>query len=155
MDNTQQHLKCLMTVTASDTVEVTGGEGRKERKGMAHEEDDQEDLQQAWDDVSGKELDSRGVKKAMMKELGYVADKGVWINMSREGAKRRGIRVIQTRWIDIDKGDVDNPQLQKPAGRPRVQRGKAVGALRINSTTGGIEGANQRCCHGRGRQPGG
>ena len=78
-------------------------------RGVEHEEDEQEAVREAWDDVTGKELDGRDVRRARMKEIGYVRDKKVWVNISREEARRKGIKVIQTRRIDIDKGDEDNP----------------------------------------------
>ena len=53
LDETPQALKCLMTVTAKDSVEIGAwqpGSGRKD-EGMAHEEDQDEEVRQAWDDV--------------------------------------------------------------------------------------------------------
>ena len=44
-----------------------------------------------------------------MKEISYVRQKKVWVKMDRAEALRRGIKIIQTRWIDIDKGDQDRP----------------------------------------------
>ena len=103
----KQNRVCLMTVQVGDVI----GEDRKEhkKKTAEHEEDNQEELLQAWDDVSGKELDGREVKKARMKEVGFVNKKNVWQKMSRKEALRKGYKIIQTRWIDIDKGDEDNP----------------------------------------------
>ena len=54
-------------------------------------------------------MDGREVKKARMKEVGFVNKKNVWQKMSRKEALRKGYKIIQTRWIDIDKGDGDNP----------------------------------------------
>ena len=94
-----------MSVKAADKVEAM----KPGEKGMEHEEDDQGVVRQAWDDVSGKELDGKGVQRARMKEIGYVRDKKVWMKITRKEAQRRGIKIIQTKWIDIDKGDEDNP----------------------------------------------
>ena len=58
-----QQFKCLMSVKATDKVEAR----KPEEKGVEHEEDIQEEVRQAWDDVSGKELDGKGVRKARMK----------------------------------------------------------------------------------------
>ena len=38
----------------------------------AIEESDEVELEIAWDDVSGAELDPRGVRKAMAEEIGYL-----------------------------------------------------------------------------------
>ena len=47
-----RYLKCLMSVKAEDTVEERkGGEVMED---VEHEEDDQEEVRQAWDDVSRK-----------------------------------------------------------------------------------------------------
>ena len=76
-----------MTVQAGD---VIGGYRKEHKKKTAeHEEDNQEELLQAWDDVSGKELDGREVKKARMKEVGFVNKKNVWQKMSRNEALRK------------------------------------------------------------------
>ena len=60
-----QQLKCLMSVKASDKVEPL----RAGEKGVEHEEDDQVAVRQAWDDVSGKELNAKEVGRARMKEI--------------------------------------------------------------------------------------
>ena len=94
---------------------------------MAHEEDQEEEVRQAWDDVSGKELDGRQVKKARMKELGYVHEQAVWIKMSRAEAQRRGIPIVKTRWIDIDKGDDDNPNYRSRLVAKEFDVGRQLG----------------------------
>ena len=33
----------------------------------------------------------------------------VWMKITRAEAQKNGWKVIQTRWIDVNKGDVDNP----------------------------------------------
>ena len=59
----------------------------------------------AWDDVSGKNLDVHKVAAARKKEIAYIEGKGVWKKMSRKEAIRKGLKVLQVRWIDINKGD--------------------------------------------------
>jgi hypothetical protein len=71
--------------------------------------DHDESLQQAWDDISGALLDSREVKKARMLEMKYAKEKRVWCKIPRSTAMRNGWKIIKTKWIDINKGDVDNP----------------------------------------------
>ena len=50
-------------------------------------------------------MNPRKVNAARRKELEYIRDKEVWVKMSRTEAQRRGIRIIQVRWIDVNKGD--------------------------------------------------
>ena len=69
-------------------IEVTAGEGLE-----------------AWDDSTGLPLDPKGVLEARQKELSYVEGKKVWTIVSGEKAKDNGWEIIQTRWIDINKGD--------------------------------------------------
>ena len=64
----------------------------------------------AVDDLTGKTLDAREVMRARMKEVGYIQDKKVWRNISRTEARAKGYKIIQTRWIDINKGDDENPK---------------------------------------------
>ena len=44
-----------------------------------------------------------------MKEIAYVRKKGVWRKIPRSEARKRGIKIVSTRWIDINKGDKWNP----------------------------------------------
>ena len=59
----------------------------------------------AWDDVSGSVLDPIKVRRARLKELEYIKAKEVWRKIPRKEALRRGIKIIPTRWIDVNKGD--------------------------------------------------
>ena len=66
----------------------------------------QAQLLHAWDDVTGSELDHRMVIKFREKDMGYIRQKPVWQQVPRSLAKRQGWKIIQTRWIDINKGDI-------------------------------------------------
>ena len=95
-----------MSVGVYDAVgEISTYRGTSEPK----EEEHEEELVQAWDDVSGQALDAREVKKARRVELEHANRKKVWEKTTREEARRRGWRIIKTRWIDINKGDDRNP----------------------------------------------
>ena len=63
----------------------------------------------AWDDLTGMRLDANKVIEAREKEIQYVRDMGVWKKIPRRQAQARGWKVIKTRWIDINKGDDENP----------------------------------------------
>ena len=71
-------------------------------------EEDSEYWAHAWDDVSGKFLDSRKVVAARRLEIDYVNNKQVWKNKHRSEAFQEGYKIVGTRWIDVDKGDEEN-----------------------------------------------
>ena len=73
-------------------------------------DEDREDYAQAWDDITGVELNAKEVRKARMQELEYVREKKVWMKITRKEALRRGIKIVGTRWIDVNKGDIHNEQ---------------------------------------------
>ena len=64
----------------------------------------------AWDDLTGMKLDAGKVKEARAKEIQYVQDKVVYNKIPRSTVIRNGWKVVQTRWIDINKGDSVNPE---------------------------------------------
>ena len=92
-------MKSLMTVEAS------------EKKGFAPNEHHEvlNDSGLAWDDVTGEPLDPTDVKKARTTSISYVRMKRVWVKIPRSEAIRKGWKMIKTRWIDINKGDKQNP----------------------------------------------
>ena len=63
----------------------------------------------AVDDLTGMKLDAGKVVEARTKEVGYIRDKRVYNKIFRSQAVRNGWKVVQTRWIDINKGDDENP----------------------------------------------
>ena len=63
----------------------------------------------AWDDLTGMKLDAGKVKEARSKEVHNIRDKRVYDKIPRSQAIRQGWKIIQTRWIDINKGDHENP----------------------------------------------
>ena len=82
----------------------------------------------AWDDLTGMKLDAGKVKEARAKEIQYVQDKVVYNKIPRSTAIRNGWKVVQTRWIDINKGDDDNP----------IYRGRLVGKEFNNEQMDGL-----------------
>ena len=54
-------------------------------------------------------LEAGKVIEARAKEVGYIRDKRVYTKIFRSQASRSGWKVVQTRWIDINKGDDENP----------------------------------------------
>ena len=82
----------------------------------------------AWDDLTGMRLEAGKVKEARTKELEYIKQKGVWKKIPRSVAHARGWKVIQTRWIDVNKGDDESP----------VYRSRLVGKEFNNGDMDGI-----------------
>ena len=82
----------------------------------------------AWDDLTGMRLDGDQVVEARQKEIEYVRKMKVWNKIPRHVAKAHGWKVIQTRWIDINKGDDEKP----------VYRSRLVGKEFNNGETDGI-----------------
>jgi hypothetical protein len=68
-------------------------------------EDQEEELQQAWDDVSGRELKASKVREARAEEIEYIHKTNLYTKVPRSKATNLGAKVISVRWIDINKGD--------------------------------------------------
>ena len=52
------------------------------------------------------------VIEAREKEMQYVRGMKVWAQIPRRQAQARGWAIIKTRWIDMNKGDDENPSIQ-------------------------------------------
>ena len=63
----------------------------------------------AWDDISAAPLDPGKVVEARKLEIAYAEKKPVWKKILRSTAKEKGWKIIKLRWIDINKGDDENP----------------------------------------------
>ena len=92
-----QNIKKLLDVDPTTAIEKQDSEA------------EEENWRGAWDDVTGEELDPKEVSKARAKEMAYIGEKNVWKVIPRVEAERNGWKVIQTRWIDVNKGDKENP----------------------------------------------
>ena len=94
----EYHVKSLLRVTATDSI----GE-------MPEHEEDEWKPTWAWDDANDKALDPERVKKARKEDIDYVNSKEVWVKRDKQQAIREGYKIVNTRWIDTDKGDEANP----------------------------------------------
>ena len=75
------------------------------------EEDDPEELEMAWDEVSGAELDPKMVRKAREEEIRYVRKMDLYEKvLISQCYETTGKAQISVRWIDINKGDQSNPK---------------------------------------------
>lgn len=73
------------------------------------EDDDEEEMAVAWDDVSGATLDPNKVKAARAEELEYVRKMNLYTKVPvSECLRKIGKPPISVRWIDINKGDAIN-----------------------------------------------
>ena len=64
---------------------------------------------EAFDDLTGLSLERDKVLEACNMELEYINSKQVWKKIPRAEAIRNGWRVVKARWIDVNKGDDQNP----------------------------------------------
>ena len=63
-----------------------------------------------YDATTGQLLDPVLVRKARMEEMKYFADKDVWTKRPRrEAFEYMGKRPITVKWVDVNKGDDENP----------------------------------------------
>ena len=74
-----------------------------------HEEICQQ-VKQAWDDVTGEVLDTKKVEEARIKEVEYLISENVWTKILRGEAAQKGYKIVKTRWLDINKGDSEQPK---------------------------------------------
>ena len=68
-------------------------------------EDIEAELQEAWDDVSGRELEPEKARKARKEEIEYIRKTNLYTKVDRKKATSLGKKVVAVRWIDINKGD--------------------------------------------------
>lgn len=65
----------------------------------------------AWGDITNAELDYRGYKKHA-NLMTFFKDMGAYSRCSEECVLREGGKLIDVKWIDVNKGDQNNPQHQ-------------------------------------------
>ena len=79
----------------------------------------------ATDDLTGMKLDAGKVVEARAKEVTYLRDKRVYDKIPRHQAVRNKWMIIRTRWIDINKGDDENPVYRsRLVGKKSLTTGK-------------------------------
>lgn len=64
---------------------------------------------QAWDDVSHKYLDPENVAQARQAEMAYFEKMWVYTRVHRDEVKKCGGKIIDARWVDVNKTDETNP----------------------------------------------
>ena len=69
-----------------------------------------EERAEVWDDLSGLPLDPIRVKAARTEEMAEFGKHGVYVKVPiAECREKTGKDPIGTRWVDINKGDAENP----------------------------------------------
>ena len=102
-ENISMKVKPLMSVTSNTK--------KPDDRTIDHDEDKiGDEMWWACDDVSGEALDPSMVKKAREEEMSYIRKKGVWKKVRRKWAIENGIKIIDGRWVDINKGDTFRPK---------------------------------------------
>ena len=65
------------------------------------------------DDLTGQPLLPGPCKQAHQLELDYFRTKGVWeMRRVAEALQRTGRRPISVRWVEVNKGDSENPKIR-------------------------------------------
>ena len=74
------------------------------------EEENEDELEVAWDDVSGAELDPQKVRRTREEEIEYVKKMDLYKKVPiQQCYSKTGKAPISVRWIDINEGDDVNP----------------------------------------------
>ena len=76
-----------------------------------------------WDDLSGRELDPKLVKKARMEEIKEINKHNVYEKVPIEECwTNTGKDPIGTRWVDVNKGDDANPEYRSRLVAQEIKR---------------------------------
>ena len=76
-------------------------------------------------------MDPKEVNKARLKEIEYAERKSVWRKIPRSEARRRGWKVLKTRWIDINKGDEEHPNYRSRFVAKEFNTGEVDGLFAV------------------------
>lgn len=154
MDKRGQFLLMEMDNAPNDAGSLMNMAKKIESKCETMEECNTEELEEAWDDVSGKALDPEQVKRARREEIDYVHKMGLYKkDLVSECYNETGKPPITVRWIDINKGDVDSPNYRSRlvareintykrddlfAATPPLEALKTILSMTTTSNKGGI-----------------
>ena len=72
----------------------------------------QNGIDAASDDVTGAWLDPSLVREGRAVEMKFFSDMGVYEIVPRSEQAETGGKIIGTKWIDVNKGDHDNPRIR-------------------------------------------
>ena len=116
---------CLMSILAKyvkegwkDEVHEDGGldlSGPNQQDGISMMREYMQEMHtavsegRAWDDVSGMELELKRVNQARQEEMQFFEKRKAYTRCRRERVDIEEGKLIDTRWIDVNKGDEENP----------------------------------------------
>ena len=63
----------------------------------------------AWDDVTGAQLDPNGVREARQEEMNFFREMKAYDRCRTSSVTEEGGKLIDVRWIDTNKGDWEHP----------------------------------------------
>ena len=96
------------TSTPSGDIMSAAMELKKRYKTVEEEVDDQ--MEEAWDDVSGAQLDPQAVKLTRKEEIDYIHKMNLYTKVpTTQCHQKTGKSPISVRWIDINKRDSERP----------------------------------------------
>ena len=106
LDNLGMKARALMSV---DEMKKVASTSENEDPSEALHEPGCEGME-AYDDITGQELDPRLMMRARRDEIKYFRDMGVYEKVSvQESYEATGKAPIAVRWVDINKGDSASP----------------------------------------------
>ena len=110
-DRSGQYLLANVQMDNNTTSEELLKEANKlKNKCKTGEEEDDCDMEEAWNDVSGAPLDPQEVQRARREEIEYVHTMNLYDKvLINEAYQQIGKGPISVRWIDINKGDRECP----------------------------------------------
>ena len=81
---------------------------------------------EVYDATTGQVLRRQLVAAARKEELAYFQSKNVWVKRPREEAlKMTGKPPITVKWVDVDKGDDENPNYRSRLVAREIGREKS------------------------------
>ena len=69
-------------------------------------------IEYAEDDVSGAVLDPEAVRLGRSVEMKYFEDMKVYDRVPRSEQAQTGGKIVGTKWIDVNNGDIENPNIR-------------------------------------------
>ena len=83
-----------------------------------------EEEEQFWDAAAGTLLDSKLVHNARAEELSWVKSEGIYKRVPLSECTSKGLKPVTTKWIDLNKGDDNNPRYRSRWVAREIKRAK-------------------------------
>ena len=95
--------------------------------GPTVDEPEYQNDEQYWDESTGQPLNADAVRAAREAEVEYMRRLGVYEEASMEDCIRDGCEPIPMRWIDVNKGDSNKPNIRSRAVLQETKRRSTLG----------------------------